>query len=467
MQLRANKDVEGLARGEHGRIVNVDRVHNLVSFKNERTGELTTVRASELNSSKYAAFEEQQREFGQNDRVMFLENNSKLGVKNGQAGTLQSVDERGNMVVSMDNGREVKFNCSQDKKLEKGMDAKYHYDKVSHAYAGTVEKSQGGTWDKGTVIDPNSFNDLNTAVTRFRQDCHIVTPSLEQTKDMCALPQTKTSNLDYSQNQTRNFLHPTDLKYAQKSGESEKSKPTEPETAKTEKPTEPELSKAEKSEPELSEKSSPETEKSGEPVSEKSGESEPDKTLADGAGMAGAELLARKGEALIEKTQIVIEQGVKSEAQAIKSDGKETLEKIGAEAVTSTGLDHVLGVTPEKIAQGMREEINTGLEDVHAGPGGDPETPAKEGEEPELSEKSEEPELAEDGSRSDEFEKVEERENAKSEEDEFVKSEESKEPVSEKSGKDDVEESKEPEHEKDETEAKESEEPEPVQEPEL
>src|SRR5208282_6320411 len=114
-------------------------------------------------------------------------------VKNGQTGVVTGMDERGNVTVRTDGGKDVRFNCS-DNPHQTG-DAKYKYDKFDHAYASTIEKTQGSSIDRGAIIEPSNTNDLNTAVTRFREDAHLITASVERCKENCALPEGKTSTL--------------------------------------------------------------------------------------------------------------------------------------------------------------------------------------------------------------------------------------------------------------------------------
>ena len=78
------------------------------------------------------------REFAAGDRVMFLQNERGLGVKNGSLGTVQSITTA-RMAVMLDDGRHVAFDIKD-------------FAQVDHGYAATVHKSQGVTVDRVHVL---------------------------------------------------------------------------------------------------------------------------------------------------------------------------------------------------------------------------------------------------------------------------------------------------------------------------
>ncbi len=78
------------------------------------------------------------RTFASGDRVMFLQNERGMGVKNGSLGTVQSVTTA-RMAVMLDDGRHVAFDIKD-------------YAQVDHGYAATVHKSQGVTVDRVHVL---------------------------------------------------------------------------------------------------------------------------------------------------------------------------------------------------------------------------------------------------------------------------------------------------------------------------
>ena len=79
-----------------------------------------------------------ERSFASGDRVMFLQNERGLGVKNGTLGTIEQVSER-SMSVRTDDGRSVSFDLKD-------------YNRIDHGYAATIHKAQGMTVDRTHVL---------------------------------------------------------------------------------------------------------------------------------------------------------------------------------------------------------------------------------------------------------------------------------------------------------------------------
>jgi Ti-type conjugative transfer relaxase TraA len=73
------------------------------------------------------------RNFANGDRVMFLQNERGLGVKNGTLGTIEQVSAQ-SMTVRTDDGRSVRFDLKD-------------YNRIDHGYAATIHKAQGMTVD--------------------------------------------------------------------------------------------------------------------------------------------------------------------------------------------------------------------------------------------------------------------------------------------------------------------------------
>lgn len=78
------------------------------------------------------------RGFGKGDRIVMLENNRELDVKNGSLGTVEAA-ENGQLTVKLDNGKTISFGADQ-------------YDQIDHGYAVTVHKSQGVTVDRAYLL---------------------------------------------------------------------------------------------------------------------------------------------------------------------------------------------------------------------------------------------------------------------------------------------------------------------------
>ena len=78
------------------------------------------------------------RGFASGDRIMFLQNERGLGVKNGTLGTVEQVNAR-TMAVRTDDGRAVSFDLKD-------------YNRIDHGYAATIHKAQGVTVDRTYVL---------------------------------------------------------------------------------------------------------------------------------------------------------------------------------------------------------------------------------------------------------------------------------------------------------------------------
>jgi Ti-type conjugative transfer relaxase TraA len=104
-----------------------------------------------------------ERKFSEGDRVIFLENNRDLGVKNGMLGTVQQAEE-GRLVTRLDSakgpgeGREVSVSMAD-------------YAAVDHGYATTIHKSQGATVDRAYVLASDRMDRhlSYVAMTRHRE----------------------------------------------------------------------------------------------------------------------------------------------------------------------------------------------------------------------------------------------------------------------------------------------------------
>ncbi|TIV71273.1 MAG: Ti-type conjugative transfer relaxase TraA [Mesorhizobium sp.] len=94
--------------------------------------------AGDLGDEVRLALERGQRSFASGDRVMFLQNERGLGVKNGTLGTIEQVTAQ-SMTVRTDDGRSVSFDLKD-------------YDRIDYGYAATIHKAQGMTVDRTHVL---------------------------------------------------------------------------------------------------------------------------------------------------------------------------------------------------------------------------------------------------------------------------------------------------------------------------
>jgi Ti-type conjugative transfer relaxase TraA len=94
--------------------------------------------AGNLGDEIQVAVERGARNFASGDRVMFLQNERGLGVKNGTLGTIERVSAQ-SMTVQTDDGRSVRFDFKD-------------YNRIDHGYAATIHKAQGMTVDHTHVL---------------------------------------------------------------------------------------------------------------------------------------------------------------------------------------------------------------------------------------------------------------------------------------------------------------------------
>ena len=119
----------------------------------------TTVRDREGNS-------EGKREFQSGDRIYFKKNDKKMGVKNGETGTLTKINVTSDgsectFFVKMDNGKELQFDPRD-------------YAQIDYGYALTIHKSQGETVDfSSNLVAGSGLNALYVQLTRHRDGTQI------------------------------------------------------------------------------------------------------------------------------------------------------------------------------------------------------------------------------------------------------------------------------------------------------
>jgi hypothetical protein len=94
--------------------------------------------AGDLGHEVRLSVERGERGFASGDRIMFLQNERGLGVKNGTLGTIEQVSAQ-SMTVQTDDGRSVRFDLKD-------------YNRIDHGYAATIHKAQGMTVDSTHVL---------------------------------------------------------------------------------------------------------------------------------------------------------------------------------------------------------------------------------------------------------------------------------------------------------------------------
>ncbi|AUC13011.1 Ti-type conjugative transfer relaxase TraA [Rhizobium sp. Y9] len=103
------------------------------------------------------------RAFAPGDRIIFLENNRDLGVKNGMLGTVEHV-EKGRIVARLDGRGGDSVSIPTDS-----------YQAIDHGYATTIHKNQGATVDRAFVLASSTMDRhlAYVAMTRHRDSVQL------------------------------------------------------------------------------------------------------------------------------------------------------------------------------------------------------------------------------------------------------------------------------------------------------
>ncbi|MGV1788320.1 MULTISPECIES: Ti-type conjugative transfer relaxase TraA [Agrobacterium] len=109
------------------------------------------------------------RAFAAGDRIIFLENNRDLGVKNGMLGTVEHV-ESGKIIARLDGRGGDSVSIPTDS-----------YQAIDHGYATTIHKNQGATVDRAFVLASSTMDRHLTyvAMTRHRDSVQLYANSQE------------------------------------------------------------------------------------------------------------------------------------------------------------------------------------------------------------------------------------------------------------------------------------------------
>ncbi|MGO8932371.1 MAG: MobF family relaxase, partial [Terracidiphilus sp.] len=109
--------VLGIEPGEYARVEQVDAKENRVTIEREN-GEHQSYDPRRL--SGVAVYHESERAFSEGDRVQFTAPSRELHVANRELGTIEKIDDAGDVRIRMDSGREVAFNLPEHPHLDHG-----------------------------------------------------------------------------------------------------------------------------------------------------------------------------------------------------------------------------------------------------------------------------------------------------------------------------------------------------------
>jgi Ti-type conjugative transfer relaxase TraA len=150
----------------------------------------------ELADERSYATNDGERKFAAGDRILFLENNRELAVKNGMLGTVERAEE-GRLSVRLDSAR----GPGQGRDVSVSM---ADYAAVDHGYVTTIHKAQGATVDRAYVLASETMDRhlSYVAMTRHRESATLYA-GREEFRDLGALSarlsraRAKETTLDY------------------------------------------------------------------------------------------------------------------------------------------------------------------------------------------------------------------------------------------------------------------------------
>jgi len=133
-----------IERWDRDRQASPDRTRIILTHTNDEVRALNEAAreqmraAGDLGNEVRVTVERGDRGFASGDRVMFLQNERGLGVKNGTLVTIEQVSAQ-SMTVQTDDGRSVRFDLKD-------------YNRIDHGYAATIHKAQGMSVDRVHVL---------------------------------------------------------------------------------------------------------------------------------------------------------------------------------------------------------------------------------------------------------------------------------------------------------------------------
>jgi ATP-dependent exoDNAse (exonuclease V) alpha subunit len=141
------------------------------------------------HSSKLSVFRQDNKDFCQGDKIVFLKNDRRLKVQNGLTGSIEKIDHKGTLTVKLNQiDKTISFNTRT-------------YGYFDHGYAVTVHKSQGQTSKNVILVADSKSPQLNkteafyVAMSRGTHSAKIYTDDVESLKTQFKEAQEKTSTL--------------------------------------------------------------------------------------------------------------------------------------------------------------------------------------------------------------------------------------------------------------------------------
>jgi conjugative relaxase-like TrwC/TraI family protein len=198
----------GIEAGEYARVERVNEKDNRVTVK-RTNGEEVSYDPRRLHG--VTLYRETERAFSKGDRVQFTAPDREQHIANRELGTIEKIDESGNLQLRLDSGRAVAFNIKENPHLDYG-------------YAVTSHSSQGQTADRVLVhVDTEHGGEklvnrrlAYVAVSRARYDAQVYTNDKTNLTDQLSRDVSHRSATEHSpaESATRKSEQPSPLQRA-------------------------------------------------------------------------------------------------------------------------------------------------------------------------------------------------------------------------------------------------------------
>lgn len=175
----------------------VERLNKEIHYRLKREGVVKDERVFVLRNSRSQPVE---REIGVGERILFLRNDSRLDVKNGEIGFVRGIEEN-KIKVEMKGGDIKTIDLSE-------------YKHITYGYAMTTHKSQGQTVDNVYYLASNRTTQeaFYVAISRGRENVSVFSKDVESLKDLMRSESSKEIKMSVSEKELREFDAVSDLR---------------------------------------------------------------------------------------------------------------------------------------------------------------------------------------------------------------------------------------------------------------
>jgi len=156
----------GIRAGSYARVLSINLSENLLTVETKNSRQVTY---DPRRLTGVSIYRENEQQFAVGDRLQFSAPDKNLGVANRELGTIENISPRGHLTISLEKGRKVELDPSQNR----------HFD---HGYAVTSHSAQGLTANRVLInADARAHPDLvnsrftYVSVSRARSDAQIYT----------------------------------------------------------------------------------------------------------------------------------------------------------------------------------------------------------------------------------------------------------------------------------------------------